>query len=117
MSSLGDHLWKQVGGDVPSDPRSVAREAIQQYGSGRAAARELGVDEKTIRRWKAGETMRSEHVVKFATEARKGYADARTGPIQVSFKYAKRERDLKFGPGGKQALQPGAVEAIEAAYV
>jgi flagellar biosynthesis/type III secretory pathway protein FliH len=117
MSALGDHLFNQYGGDVPSDPQSVAREAIQRYGSGRAAARAMGIDEKTIRRWKNGETRQSERAERFAKDERRAYADRKQGPVEIKFKYAKRERALKFGDGAKQGLKSGAEQRIAEAYV
>lgn len=116
MSSLGDYLHKQYGGDVPINPEQVAREAIQRWGSGRAAARELGVDEKTIRRWKSGETMRSEHADRYSRQAREQLAERKPGAVEVTFKYSGRTRTLKFGEGGKR-LRAGAAEAIKSAYV
>lgn len=118
MSSLADHLWKQYGGNVPSDPQTVARDAIQRYGSGRAAARELGIDEKTIRRWKNGETRESPHVERYAQEARRSYADRKSGPVQVAFRFAKRNRDLRFQEGaGEKGLRSGTEDRIAEAYV
>lgn len=116
MTTLGDDMFGQYGGRVPSDPQSVARDAIQRYGSGRAAARAMGIDEKTIRRWKNGETAKSEHVEKYAQEARRSYADRKEGPIVIKFRYAKRTRDLKFGAGGK-SLRAGAEREIREAYI
>lgn len=117
MSALGDSLWRQFGGDVPATPQNVARDAIQRYGSGRAAGRALGVDEKTIRRWKSGETRSSDNVTRLAQEARKGKADSRTGPIDVAFKHARRERKASFGAGGRQSLTPGTEGRMRDAYV
>lgn len=116
MSSLGDFLFREYGGNVPSDPRAVAFDAIQRYGSGRAAARELGVDEKTIRRWKTGETRGSEHVERYAQEARRSYAETRQGPVKVQFRYAGRTRNLQFGGSGKR-MKSGAEAAVAEAYV
>lgn len=116
MSTLADSFWAQFGGDG-GDPQSVARAAIERYGSGRAAGRALGVDEKTIRRWKNGETARSEHVNRIAREARQQNADRATGPVEVKFRYAKRDRAVKFGDGGRQKLRPGTTDRMKDAYV
>lgn len=119
MTALGDELWRQYGGDVPADPRSVARDAIQRHGSGRAAARALGVDEKTIRRWKAGETRHSDNVDRFAREARQAKAETHSGHVDLTFRHAKRDRKLSFGTGagGKRGLKPHALDAMKDAYV
>lgn len=118
MTTLGDRLYAQFGGDVPSTPQQLAQDAIRRYGSGRAAARELGVDEKTIRRWKNGETRHSENVDRWAREARRGQAERHRGdPIEVKFRFAGRERTLRVGGGERQKLAPGAEKRIEDAYV
>jgi hypothetical protein len=118
MSALGDSLWKQLGGDVPADPRSVARDAIQRHGSGRAAARALGVDEKTIRRWKAGITKHSDNVDRFAADARARKASQHGGEVQVNLRHAKRDRKLRFAEGaGLKGLTPGTTDAVRDAYV
>lgn len=118
VSTLGDSLWQQFGGDVPAVPQAVARDAIQLYGSGRAAARALGVDEKTIRRWKNGETSHSDNVDRLAREARKSRAGDHRGPVEVKFKHANRDRNLTFGAGqGGRGLKGGADADIAQAYI
>ena len=119
MGRLGEHLYQQFGGDVPATPQEVARAAIGQYGSGRAAGRALGVDEKTIRRWKNGETVRSGNVERIARDTRATKADAHTGPIGVRFKQGNRDRTLTFGngAGGQRGLKPGAADRVKDAYV
>lgn len=119
MSTLGDSLWQQYGGDVPADPRSVAHDAIQRYGSGRAAARALGVDEKTIRRWKTGQTHHSDNVDRLAREARRANVDTHGASAEVRMRLAGRDRRLNFGTGagGKRGLKAGAGDRIANAYV
>jgi hypothetical protein len=117
MSTLGDRLWAQYGGDaIPTTPQQWARDAIQRYGSGRAAGRALGVDEKTIRRWKNGETRHSDNVERLAEHAREEKAASRQGPLEVKFRYAGRDRDLKVGGGERQRLTAGAQARIDRAY-
>lgn len=118
MSTLGDRLFAQFGGDVPADPQAVAQRLVQQHGSGRAAARYIGRDEKTIRRWLKGETRHSDRVEEFAKDARAEKVENHTGPVELKFRYAKRDRDLKFGPGqGSRQLMPGTVPTIKEAYI
>jgi hypothetical protein len=118
VSTLGDKLWRDYGGDVPTDPQVVARDAIQRYGSGRAAARALGVDEAQIRRWRDGKVHNSPNVARIAQEARRSNADGRQGPIDLTIRHAKRTRRLEFGAGqGKRGLKPGAEQRIADAYV
>lgn len=118
MSSLGDYLFKRYGGHVPTNPQEVAFDAIQRFGSGRAAARELGVDEKTIRRWKSGQTQQSETVEKYAREVRQSTVEKRTGPVSIEFRHARRDRTLAFREGGgERGLKAGTEAAIAQAYV
>lgn len=115
MTALGDHLWKQFGGDVPATLQGMAQAARDQYGSNRAAARGLGVDERTVRRWLSGEVQTSRQADRVAGELRSARADRHEGPINVRFKFDKRERSLNFGSGGK-ALKAGAEKAVREAY-
>lgn len=118
MSSLGDRMWKEYGGDPIPNLQAFAVEKIREHGSGRAAARAMGIDEKTVRRWKSGETRGSERFDQAVKEARAANAERKTGPTEVVFKYAKRARALKFEEGrGAKGLKPGTEARVRDAYV
>ena len=113
--SLGDELWRQFGGDVPATAEQVARDAIQRYGSGRAAARALGVDEAQIRRWRDGKVKHSPNVHRIAQEARRTAAEGREGqPVAIRFRHAARSRTATFRPS---QLVPGTEARVRDAYV
>lgn len=121
MSGLGDKLWRDYGGDnVPRDAQTLARDAIQRYGSGRAAGRALGVDEAQIRRWRDGKVANSPNVERMVRDMREQMATARSGdPIDLKFRHARRTRNLTFGEAGaagKRGLRPGTEAAIAAAF-
>lgn len=118
MSMLGDSLWSQYGGNLPANPQQVAQQAIARYGSGRAAARALGVDEAQIRRWKAGNVRNSPNVARIVREARRSAVENLSGPVVVKFKFAGRDRNLAMGEGqGHRGLTDGTDDRIAEAFI
>jgi hypothetical protein len=116
--SLSRQVFEAFGGQPVADLQAFAREEIQRHGSGRAAARALGVDEKTVRRWKNGETRASERFDQATRQARAENAQRVGSSVSVEFRYAKRTRPLTFEEGkGVKGLKPGTVDKMKDAYV
>lgn len=116
MSKLARILAAQFGGEVPTDLGSAARELRDRFGSGRAVARELGVDEKTVRRWLSGETRssaRQEQVIRTVREQRARGAGV-DKPVTVKLRYDGRDRKVAVTDGS--GLHAGTAQSMREAY-
>lgn len=128
MSDLGDILAQRIAaaGTVPTSARQQAEELVQHFGSGRKAAKALGVNESTLRRIRSGKTgmpksSTAQAIVQTLRTTRVDTERVKAG-LPVGFKFDGRPRNLNFHerqPAGNPAtntLKPGTVDRMAAAY-
>lgn len=116
-------MARAFGGPLPGSIGGQAAELKARGMSGRAIGRELGVDEKTVRRWLSGETKstRPEVAERLESRVRAERATAATPDrLKVEFSYAGRVRKVEFRPdlppGASKALRPETIDKVAAAY-
>lgn len=124
MSQQGDAFVRRV---LKADPAPMTfQESMlylrQRYGSGRAAARQLGVSESSLRRWNSGTTPRPatrDKVLSTVRElrsrpSRMGDAGVILPVVSQDRKRGRRERDVS---GRQLQLRPGTLQAAHETWI
>jgi DNA-binding transcriptional regulator YdaS (Cro superfamily) len=121
MSDLGRAVERILTGstDAPGF-RDALREFVAEAGSGRAAARQLGVAESTVRRWRHGGMPRPAARAAFVQAYRRlaarniTPADIRIRTSERASKGGRREREIT---GRQLRLDDAAAGRVRDAYV
>lgn len=121
MSELGDRLEKWLTGRSgdPYTLRDWARDMVSRHGSGRGAARAIGVPESTLRGWAKGSQPRGARAERANSLIRESSSrKVQDGDFSMTVDYRKTRQ------GKSQTLtprnlkwNPGAAERIRSAYV
>ena len=121
MSDLGRAVEKLLtGSTAPPGFRDALREFVSEAGSGRRAARQLGVAESTLRRWRDGAAPRPAMRDRFEQAARSMYArDLKAGQVKIRSEERgdrgrRREREIT---GKNLRLDDAAAGRVRDAYV
>lgn len=132
MDELGDQLIEAITGnadyDEPDDPIDLVHELRQEYGSLVRAAKEIGVDRRTLQRWEATGGGRRTSKPKHETEAKVRAAVRRLISerprdqlsdtkvlLETTDKDVRRRKPRQIN-GRQLNLQPGTMARVEAAF-
>jgi DNA-binding XRE family transcriptional regulator len=129
MDELGRQLISAVvfpEFDEPTDPVDLVHELRQEYGSLSEAARQIGVDRRTLQRWEATRGGRrtspnSDTVIKVRAAVRKLIQQKPHGPTDTNITLVTTDKDAprrqpRHISGRQLQLQPGTMAHIDDAF-
>jgi hypothetical protein len=107
IDELGNHLSGGTGWDLSDDPAQLADALADLYGSGRAAARALGVAESTFRAWRRGSRPKGDRRREMVSQLRRNMAPDRLAAAHGDGELAIRGRVTVSGDTRERVVHPG----------